>query len=138
MCLRFSRELYHHRYALHEHWNSFECSFNVSGRWTKYTLHVLCKKLFLFTLYCHFALAHFQCGCKKLLYVDVVRRFTLVSNVFVCVSVSAQEPGGDQLLAAAAAAPGCTEPQPVTPAVPGLLTPAAQCFPLVLVTYVEL
>lgn len=37
-------------------------------------------------------------------------------------SVSAQESGGDQLPAAAAAAPGLTEPQSSTAAVPGLLT----------------
>lgn len=45
----------------------------------------------------------------------------------VCLSVPAEESRGDQLPAAAAAAPGCTGPQPVTAAVPGLLMPAGRC-----------
>lgn len=44
----------------------------------------------------------------------------------VCVSVAAQESGGDQLPAEAAAAPGVTGSQPVTAAVPGLLTSAGR------------
>lgn len=44
----------------------------------------------------------------------------------LCPSVSAQKSRGDQLPAAAAAAPGLTEPQPSTAAVPGLLTTTDQ------------
>lgn len=57
--------------------------------------------------------------------------------MFLCISVTAQEPRGDQLLAATAAAPGCTESQPITAAVPGLLTEAGQCCILVCVIHRE-
>lgn len=46
----------------------------------------------------------------------------------MCPSVIAPESRGDKLPAAAAAAPGHTGPQPITAAVPGLLTPAGQCI----------
>lgn len=46
----------------------------------------------------------------------------------MCPSVIAPESRGDKLPAAAAAAPGHAGPQPITTAVPGLLTPAGQCI----------
>lgn len=46
----------------------------------------------------------------------------VVIYLMFCLPVTSQEPGGDKLPAAAAAAPSYTEPQPITAAVPGLLT----------------